>query len=435
MKKNDIVVGTCIDYDHQGHGVVKIDGFVLFVKGLLVDEKAEIKVVKVNKKQGYGIIHQLLVVSKHRVQPQCNVYRKCGGCSLMHMDYQEQLRFKTNHVKSCFKSLQLSDLVSNTLGCVNQTNYRNKVQIPLMFDQKWKYGFYRDRSHDLVEFDTCLIQEQWANNFLPSFMEALNSTSITSGIRHLVLKMFNDQVMMILVVEKPLDNNNLATISECAKNHGVTSFYQNVHPDNSNVVLTLDNIKVFGEDTILAKCLDNHYQVSVNSFYQVNSTQMEVLYQQAYDYANVTSNDTVLDLYCGTGTIGLGVAKHIQSLIGVDVVESSIENAKTNARLNNINNATFYCMDAGKAAVELLNKELSFDVIFVDPPRKGCDQTTLNALLQFKPKRIVYISCNPSTLARDCAHLQQMYSIDAIQPVDMFPQSHHIETVCLLSLK
>lgn len=435
MKKNDIVLGKCIDYDYQGNGVVKIDGFVVFVKGLIVGEVAQIKIIKVLKNSSIGIISELVETSTHRVTPMCNSYRTCGGCALMHMDLDEQQRFKTQYVQTCFDQAKLDIHVNPIIASRNPTYYRNKVQIPLQYDNGWHYGFYRNHSHDLVEFETCYIQADFANTFVPRFVEVLNNSGLTEGIRHLVLKMMGNQTMVIVVASCNLPQSLLDDFIALAKEFNVTSLVINHHPDNSNTVLSYDNTVIYGPSFIDASCLGLTYHVSANSFYQVNSIMMEVLYQTAYDYMQAKDNECILDLYCGTGTIGLGVAKTVKQLIGVDVVESSIANAKTNAKDNGIDNATFYCMDAGKAASWMVHENMQFDGIFVDPPRKGCDEVTIEALKTFNTKRIVYISCNPSTLARDCARLASCYDVVSITPVDMFAHSYHVETVALLKHK
>ena len=266
-------------------------------------------------------------------------------------------------------------------------------------------------------------------------MIAVDQTHLKDGFKHVVLKMFENDIMLVLVVKEDINDALIKPVIDLVKTNGVTSFYLNIHPDDSNVVLSLDNRLVYGKPSIQASCLDLSYAISVNSFYQVNTQQMERLYTIAYGYANVNMDETILDLYCGTGTIGLGIADKVKSLIGVDVVSSSIENAKNNASHNGITNASFYCMDAGEAATYFAKQGIYFDCIFVDPPRKGCDGRTIDALIKLNPKRIVYISCNPSTLARDCALLKEYYTVEMVQPVDMFSQTYHCECVVKLERK
>lgn len=437
IRKNDYYKVKCIGYNEMGYGLTKVDGFVLFIPGLIIDEVAKIKVVKVLKHYGFGKLIEVVEPSSHRVEPICDVYQKCGGCQLMHMDYAYQLAFKKDHVRQCFQSIAHMDVpVHDVLENPKPLHYRNKVQLPLIYENNhWIYGFYRNHSHDLIAFDHCGIQHEFANDFLPKLMQALDASGIQSGFKHVVLKMFDDQIMLILVVSEDIEDHLIQPVIDLVKSSGITSFYLNIHPMESNVVLSLNNRLVYGQTSIKAKCLDLSYDISVNSFYQVNTLQMEWLYQVAYDQADVNDGETILDLYCGTGTIGLGIANKVKSLIGVDVVQSSIENAKTNALSNGITNASFYCMDAGKAASTFVKDGIHFDCIFVDPPRKGCDGVTIEALKQLNPKRIVYISCNPATLARDCALLKDMYDVTMVQPVDMFSQTYHVETVVLLSRK
>ena len=435
MKKNELVTSCCIDYDYQGNGIVKVDGFVVFVKGLIVGEEATIKIIKVLKNSAIGIIVEITKVSSHRVEPICPSYRLCGGCYLMHMDYEEQLRFKKNYVQSCFKQNKMDINVNDVMVSENTYHYRNKVQIPLQYDPQkgWQYGFYRNHSHDLVSFDTCYIQDDFANHYIHSFIELLNTSQLTEGIRHVVLKMMGDQIMVIIVITMELPLDVQEAIIALSHHYNITSTLLNHHNGNGNAVLSYENTLLDGSESIQAHCLGLNYLISANSFYQVNTVMMQRLYQCAYDYMQVKKDETILDLYCGTGTIGLGIARQAYQLIGVDVVESSIENAKANALLNGIDNAQFFCLDAGVASIQLLQQGYRFDGIFVDPPRKGCDDVTIDALKQFSPKRIVYISCNPATLARDCAKLSSHYCVTSVTPVDMFANNFHIETVVLLS--
>ena len=434
IKKNDIFTVKCIDYNEMGYGLTKVEGFVLFVPGLIKDEVAQIKVVKLLKHYGFGKLLEVVEPSPYRVEPICDVYHKCGGCQLMHMDYTHQLMFKKDHVNQCFKSIGHMDVtVNDVLENPHPFHYRNKVQLPLDYiNGHWTYGFYRNHSHDLIPFDTCGIQHEFANRILPKLMMALDASGIQSGFKHVVLKMFESDIMLVLVVSQDIEDTLIQPVIDLVKISGITSFYLNIQPNQTNVVLSLNNRLVYGKASIQAKCLDLSYAISVNSFYQVNTKQMERLYQVAYDQANVNGGETILDLYCGTGTIGLGIAKSVKSLIGVDVVSSSIENAKTNALSNGITNASFYCMDAGKAASTFVKQNIHFDCIFVDPPRKGCDGVTIDALKQLNPERIIYISCNPSTLARDCALLDDRYHVEMVQPVDMFSQTYHVECVVKL---
>ncbi len=435
IKKNDVYTVTCIDYNEMGYGLTKVDGFVFFIPGLIKDEVAKIKVLKVLKHYGFGKIESLVQPSPYRVDPPCGVYHKCGGCQLMHMDYPHQLAFKKHHVHQCFQNIAHLDVpINDVVENPSPFHYRNKVQLPLLYqNDHWTYGFYRPHSHDLINFDSCMIQHGFANAFLPKLMTALDQTQIKDGFKHVVLKMFEQDIMLVLVVKKDLDDGLIQPITDLVKTNGITSFYLNIHPDESNVVLSLDNRLVYGKTSIQASCLGLSYDISVNSFYQVNTKQMERLYSIAYGYASVNRDETILDLYCGTGTIGLGIAEKVKSLIGVDVVASSIDNAKSNALHNGITNAFFYCMDAGEAATYFVKQGIYFDCIFVDPPRKGCDGTTIDALVKLNPKRIVYISCNPSTLARDCALLKEYYTVEMVQPVDMFSQTYHCE--CVVKLK
>lgn len=438
LQKNDIVTLTCIDYDQQGIGIGKVDGLIIFVKGLIKDEIANVKIIKILKNKAYGIIENIIQPSINRIEPICNVSYKCGGCSLMHMNYNEQLAFKTHHVQQCFTNIAKIDIkVESCIGCTDKLYYRNKVAIPLQYkDNKWHYGFYRNNSHDIVEFKTCYIQNDLANKFMSEFISILNKNNITSGFRHVLFKITNlNEKMIVFVVNKSIDTILKQQIISLCQKFNITSIYENIHPKDDNTILTLDNNLLFGNKTIWASCLGLKFEIGVNSFFQVNSKQMEVLYSIAYQLAKLNNNDIILDLYCGTGTIGLCIANKVKTVYGVDIVQSAIDNANYNIKVNNIKNANYICMDAKLAVDKYVKENIYFDTIFVDPPRKGCDGQTIDYLLKLKSKKIIYISCNPATLARDCNLLKDEYEVDKVIPVDMFPYSYHVECVSILRRK
>jgi len=433
MNKNQIIVSKCVDYTYDGLGVIKDDAFCVFVKDIIKDEEGKIIITKVNKNYAYGKLLELDKPSKDRVIPKCACSKRCGGCQLQHMSYQAQLDFKRNHVEHEIRQIsKLNTYVNETLGMDIPFYYRNKVQLPTIVENNSvKMGFYKVNSHDIIEFDNCVLQSDRANKIVLKIKELLLKYPLR--IRHLMLREMikTNQIMLVLVC---WDKNVETKLIEEIKNidEAIVSIMLNVNKEETNVILSKENYCLYGKDYLIDELCGLKFKIGVNSFYQVNNVQTEVLYNTAISMAKLNNNDVVLDLYCGVGTIGLAASKYCKKVIGIEIVEQAIINAKENAKINGITNCEFICSDVSKV-IDKINEKI--DCIFVDPPRKGCDQKTLDYLVKFKPSRIVYVSCNPSTLARDLFFLKDYYSIEIIQPVDMFPQTHHVETIVLLSDK
>ncbi|MDD7227849.1 MAG: 23S rRNA (uracil(1939)-C(5))-methyltransferase RlmD [Firmicutes bacterium] len=436
MKKNDKFIGKCVAYNKEGSGIVKYDNTVFFVPGMIKDEVAEILCVKMLKSYGYGKIIKLIETSKNRVEPRCEVYKKCGGCHLMHMNKIEQQAFKTNVVKDCFRSIANMDVsVNETLDMLDPYRYRNKVQVPFKADKgMMEAGFYRLHSNDIISFNDCLVQTKDSNNIIRFIKE----NYYIPELRHVLIKHAHntDQIMIVLIVKKyPFSMQEKLINDLLNRFNDIHSIIANINDKETNVILGNKEIVLAKDDHIQEELNGMYFNISSKSFYQINPKQTKVLYDLAIEFANISKDDVVIDLYCGTGTIGLLASKYAKKVIGVEIVEQAIEDAKVNAINNHVDNIEFICADAAKGANLLLERNIKSDVVIVDPPRKGCDKQTLEAISIFDPSRLVYVSCDPATLARDCKILceQYHYQIKKIQPVDMFPNTSHVETVCLLS--
>ena len=437
MIKNQRFIGTCEDYTYDGLGIVKNDAFCVFVKDMVKGETGEIVVTAVRKGYAYGRLLNILKPSSERVEPYCHVSKPCGGCQLQHMSYAEQLRMKHDHVEQTIRHIgKCKCEVLPTLPCAKTTGYRNKAMMPVRMDKDGhlQIGFYRYNSHDIIPFENCMLQSEAANSLINSVRRILPDYSFARNVRHLMIRDFDKtgEMMLVLVTDTEKAEGIGKFAREIVKeNPRVVSLIQNINSADTNVVLGKKEILVYGEPFIQDILCGLRINISAQSFYQVNRVQTEVLYAKALELADLKKSDTLLDLYCGAGTIGLTASNRVRKVIGVEIVPEAIENARENASMNDITNVEFICGDAKKVAAEL-SKEQKPDVIIVDPPRKGCDESTLDSIVKMGPEKLVYVSCNPSTLARDIKYLENYYTPSVIQPVDMFPHTAHVETVVLL---
>lgn len=446
INKNDIKQGTVIDLTHEGHGVVKFDRYPIFVPNALIDEDIEFKVIKVKKNFAIGKLMNVLKESENRVEPPCKYYWKCGGCQLQHMTYEAQLAMKKEQVVNLFhRKAQFNDTVINdTVGMDNPWRYRNKSQLPIGKDKDNAtiMGYYRQRSHDIIDMDSCLIQDEQHQEIMNQIKQWLNELKVSiynektkkGLLRHLVIRTghYTDEIMVIFVTNGSKFKQADILVEKLNKAFpNISSIKQNINNSHSNVIMGQQSVTLYGKDKIVDQLSDTTFKISDQSFYQINSSQTEKLYQKAIDYAQLDGEETVLDTYCGIGTIGLYMAPVAKHVYGVEVVPSAIKDAQQNASLNQLENTTFVCGKAEDVIIEWKQQGIKPDVVMVDPPRKGCDETFLDTLLTLNPKRIVYISCNPSTQQRDAQILAAKYQLKEITPVDMFPQTTHIETVAL----
>ncbi|MBM6507728.1 MULTISPECIES: 23S rRNA (uracil(1939)-C(5))-methyltransferase RlmD [Staphylococcus] len=450
LKKNEIKTGQVLDLTHEGHGVVKIDRYPIFVPNALINETIEYKIIKVKKNFAIGKLLNVIVESDSRVEPPCVYYDKCGGCQLQHMTYQAQLTMKKEQVINLFhrKGSFNDTVIHDTVGMEDPWRYRNKSQIPIGLNNNKKpiMGFYRQRSHDIIDMDSCLIQDEKHQQVMNDVKQLISELNISvynektkkGLLRHLVVRTghYTNQMMIILVTNGKAFKQANQLVEALVKLHpNVTSIKQNINDAHSNVIMGRKSITLYGTDEIEDKLSEITFNISDQSFYQINSHQTEKLYNQALEYAQLTGNEIVLDTYCGIGTIGLYMAGKSKHVYGVEVVPSAIKDAEENATINQLENTTFVCGKAEEVILKWKAEGIRPDVVMVDPPRKGCDETFIKTLLELNPKRIVYISCNPSTQQRDAQLLSQQYDLKEITPVDMFPQTTHIETVALFERK
>ncbi|MDQ0362800.1 23S rRNA (uracil(1939)-C(5))-methyltransferase RlmD [Breznakia pachnodae] len=435
MKKNDILTGTCVDYTHDGLGIVKIDGFAFFIREVIVGETIKLKVLKLKKNYGYGKLIEVIEVSKNRTTPFCEYYGKCGGCQLQHMDMDEQSRFKQQIVANNMSHIGKLNIEVNHVLNGDQLAYRNKAQFPLTDEPAFAMGFYRLHSNDIISINRCPIQSDKINQLYQYLKSGLSSQSFSKSLRHILIKhaFATNQLMLVFIANKDNRSELKNYITQLTKDMDIESIILNINRRNDNVILGSEEYLLHGHSVIQDRLDDMKFNIAAKSFYQVNPKQTEVLYGKALEYAKISKNDTVIDLYCGVGTITLFLAKHAKQVIGIEIIEDAIKNAKESAKLNNIENVEFVCSDAGTYANTLQKEGKHPEVVVVDPPRKGCDDVTIMSIVRMEPDRVVYVSCNPATLARDIKKFEQNnYKCSIVQPVDMFPNTYHVETVALL---
>jgi len=448
VKKNDRLTVYIEDLTHDGAGVAKIDGYPLFIQGGLPDETAEVHVLKTLKNYGFAKIINITEPSPDRVAAPCPVFAQCGGCQLQHLSYEGQLKWKEKMVRNVMTRIGKIDApVLSVKGMDKPWNYRNKAQIPFGLNGEAPIaGFYKTKSHDIVDTDRCLIQTAEADAILEGLKPRLWKLGIKpydehtgqGMLRHVVVRKgrATNEVMVVLVTKKrkfPQAEAAVALIKQLVPN--VTSIMQNINGEKTNVIFGNETLKLWGNDTIEDTIGDVRFEISARSFYQVNPEQTEVLYKQALDYADLKGDETVIDAYCGIGSISLFLAQKAKSVMGVEIVPQAIEDAKRNAELNGFTNTYFEAGPAEEVIPRWYKEGKTADVLVVDPPRKGCDEALLNTILEQRPKRVVYVSCNPATLARDLRILEDGgYKTQEVQPVDMFPHTAHCEAVAWLEL-
>ena len=430
--KNEIIRLECIDITVDGQGVCKDNGLVVFVKEMIPGEIADVKIISDKKNMAYGIIDKLIVSSEHRIKPDCPISYKCGGCDFRYIDYSYQLELKKKILESTFKNAKVNIKVNDIISCDNPIGYRNKVQVPV---RDHKFGFYRKFSNDIVEFDKCYVQTNLENEILNDIKNLLLEYKIDSYFRHILIKhgQGTNEVMVGFIVRDlkvPYIDGVVKAITN--KYNQIKSVILNLNTRNDNVILGDKEVVLFGNDYIIDEFEGLKFKIAFKSFYQVNYSQMIKLYNKAKDLANVDLNTRLLDLFSGIGTISLFMAKYCKEVTGVEIVKEAVDNAKDNAKLNNITNATFYLDDARLK----LNKYLiDKDVLIVDPPRKGLSRDLIDSIKETDINKIVYISCNPATLARDLKLFEDKYNFTDAYPVDMFPYSTHVECLVLIQKK
>ncbi|HEU3436846.1 23S rRNA (uracil(1939)-C(5))-methyltransferase RlmD [Streptococcus pneumoniae] len=448
LKKNDIVEVEIVDLTHEGAGVAKVDGLVFFVENALPSEKILMRVLKVNKKIGFGKVEKYLVQSLHRNQDLDLAYLRSGIADLGHLSYPEQLKFKTKQVKdSLYKIAGIADVeVAETLGMEHPVKYRNKAQVPVRrVNGVLETGFFRKNSHDLMPLEDFFIQDPVIDQVVVALRDLLRRFDLKpydekeqSGlIRNLVVRRghYSGQIMVVLVTTRPKVFRVDQLIEQVIKQFPeIVSVMQNINDQNTNAIFGKEWRTLYGQDYITDQMLGNDFQIAGPAFYQVNTEMAEKLYQTAIDFAELKKDDVIIDAYSGIGTIGLSVAKHVKEVYGVELIPEAVENSQKNASLNKITNAHYVCDTAENAMKKWLKEGIQPTVILVDPPRKGLTESFIKASAQTGADRIAYISCNVATMARDIKLYQELgYELKKVQPVDLFPQTHHVETVALLS--
>ncbi|WP_066057770.1 23S rRNA (uracil(1939)-C(5))-methyltransferase RlmD [Robertmurraya korlensis] len=450
VQKNDYIEVQFEDLTHDGAGVAKVDGYPLFVKNALPGERAKIKVIKAGKGYGFGRLEEILEESPYRVNAPCPIYKECGGCQLQHLSYEGQLLAKEKQVRDVLTRIgKLENVkVHPVLGMSEPWRYRNKAQVPVGEREGGLIaGFYQQRSHEIIDMEACMIQQEKNDEVVQAVKKICTKYGVTAyneerhkgTLRHIMARhgQVTKEVMVVLVTrtsELPNKEKIVKEIVEAVE--GVKSIIQNVNSKKTNVILGDETRVLWGEEVIYDLIGNVKFAISSRSFYQVNPEQTKVLYDQALSYAELTGEETVIDAYCGIGTISLFLAQKAKKVYGVEIVPEAIADANRNAELNGIENVEFAVGEAEVVIPNWYKEGIVADVLVVDPPRKGCDDALLQTIIEMKPKKVVYVSCNPATLARDLRVLEDGgYTTLEVQPVDMFPHTTHCEAVAKIVLK
>ena len=451
LSKDKMYVVEIVDIGQGGVGIGKFEGFTVFVDGGLIKDKIKVKIIKSKKNYAVGEIVEILEPSPYRVERKCSKELKaCGGCQIQELDYKEQLNLKTNEVKQVISRIgKLDDVViHDALGMEEPFRYRNKAQFPIQkVDGVPVIGFYKKKSHDIIPTDQCIIQHDVNDKIIKiikTYIRAYNVSiydekTHTGVLRHLVTKVgFTTKEVMVVLVANGRKLPYLNELASVLKENipGFKTLVVNINREKTNVILGNENRIIYGDGKINDNIGDLVFEISPLSFFQVNPLQTEVLYNKALEYANLGENDTVFDIYCGIGTISLFLAQKAKKVYGIEIVEEAIKDAKRNAEINKLDNVEFYVGKAEEVVPKMYKQGKRANVVVVDPPRKGCDEKVLDTIISMQPDRVVYVSCNPSTLARDLNYLDERgYKCLEVQPVDMFPHSVHIENVALIVKK
>ena len=470
VEKNEEFIVTIEAMGSDGEGIGRIDGYALFVKDAVVGDKVRVKVMKAKKNYAFARLIEIIVPSEDRITPPCKIARQCGGCQVQHLKYEKQLEYKHDKVKSCLERIggfhveeveegfeafsclpqeegKKTIAMEPVIGMEEPFYYRNKTQFPVGVNKEGKAvtGFYAARTHSIIETEECFIQAKVNDELLAIVRRFIDEFAITtyneethSGlVRHILTRVgyTTKEIMVCIILNGTKLPHADVLIERLRAVEGMTSICININREKTNVILGKQCETLWGQSYITDYIGDVKFQISPLSFYQVNPIQTERLYGQALAYAALSGDEVVWDMYCGIGTISLFLAKKAKAVYGVEIVPQAIEDAKINAKINGITNAKFYVGAAEEVAPRLYKEEgIKADVVMVDPPRKGCDQTLLDTIVSMEAKRVVYVSCDPATLARDIKYLAEHgYEVKKARAVDMFPNSVHVESVCVLS--
>lgn len=450
VKQGDNITLTVNGLGSSGEGVGKYEGFTVFVKGALPEEEVRVTITLVKKSYAVGALEEIVKASAERVEPACPVYKECGGCQLQHLSYKGQLECKRQQVQDALTRIGHLNLEAlPVLGAAEPWSYRNKMQFPAAADAEGvlQIGCYATATHSVVDTDACMISKE-ANNAIMktvrTWMQHYNISAYDEKtgkglVRHIMGRVgVHSGEVMAVIITSGYDIPHRGVLIEWLKRYvpGLVSVVQNINKKQTNVVMGSKTRVLYGPESIKDSLGSLSFHISAQAFFQVNSEQAEKLYNKALEFAALSGKETVVDVYCGTGTISLYLARHAKQVYGIEIVAPAIENAKKNAEENKCANAEFICGDAAVELPKLLAGGVRPDVLVVDPPRAGCEQKVLAAIAEVQPERVVYVSCNPASLARDLAFMEQHgYKAIVAQPVDMFPMTSHVETVVLLGRK
>ena len=445
MKKapTSTLSGVCVDLSYEGKGVFKSGKEVVFVEGMFPGEEGEVEVTYRRSGASFGEIVSLTKKSPDRVDPRCKICHSCGGCAFQQLSYPAQLAFKTKKVEEQFRKVGHMDIKANPcIGMDDPYYYRNKIQMPFGKDKKGNVycGFFKANTHVIVPVKECFIEDKRAVHILETIkklckeirVEPYQEDERRGVLRHVLIRTsyYKKQIMVVLVTAVdsfPGRSNFVSALTkECPE---ITTIVQNINPRVTNVILGEKERILYGKGFIEDSLCGLSFRISAKSFYQTNPVITEKLYSYAMEAAKLNKDDVVFDAYSGIGTIGLIASKYCKNVLSVELVPQAVKDGIKNAQRNNVKNFSMYCDDASSFMVRMARAKENVDVLFMDPPRKGADERFLNALISLKPKRVVYVSCDPSTLARDVAYLSKSYKIETVQPFDMFPHTTHVETI------
>ncbi len=446
IKKGETTNIEIIDLNFRGQGVGKIDNYVIFINNALPGDKVKIKISKAISKYAVGEVVEYIERSEKFDNPECPYFYDCGGCQIMHMKYEEQLNYKRDMLINELNRNNLENIkIKDTIGMEKPYRYRNKGAFPLNIKNgKLLIGPYEKASHNIVNIDDCLIQNQWTEEIIDVLRDIIIKNNISiynerthkGAIRHILMRNNQDEEIMLVIVSKDNIKNKLNKFTDqiTKKIPNIKSIFLNINDEKTNRILGKKNILLYGDEYIKDNIFGLKFKVFPHTFFQVNHTQTDKLYNKALDYTDINNTDIVYDLYCGVGTISLLAAQKAKEVHGIEIIKESIKSAEENKKENEVKNVNFHLGSVEDVFPKLYKKGIKADVVILDPPRKGCEESVLKTIKDMNPKKIVYISCNPSTLARDLEILNSYgYNVNEIQPVDMFPHSVHVETVVLMS--
>lgn len=443
LKKNDIVDLVITDYDYDGYGIAHLFDYTIFVKEALVGEEIKTLILKVsNNNICFGKIVDIIKKSPERIEPLCPYYHLCGGCNLAHMSYQEELRLKESSFKNTIKKMVKDVKINPIIKADDIYYYRNKISLPIGYDNDYIVGFYQERTHNIIPSSTCLIENKYAREVVFSLLDEFRKYNLSvysdnneSGLlRHLILRSnLEDKFMLTIVSTK--ENKDLIDLLASFDNKRVVSIYLNINDKHNNVILGDKYLYIKGQKTLDIVLNGTKFMLHPNSFFQVNYHQMQKLYAKAISLLDPKKEEVLIDAYSGIGSIALSIANSVKKVYGIEIVKEAVDNAKENAKINNISNVEFIC-GACEEEIDKLVSKVKIDAVIMDPPRKGSDYRFLDCLINNRIPKIIYISCSPKTLARDLKYLcENGYNIASITPVDMFSMTSNVETVCSLVKK